>query len=172
MKKRGRKYHWHVIYIRPRSEKKAYLDLLDNGVDTYLPLIKTLKQWSDRKKWVEEPLFKSYLFVRVSPKEYFTALNASVYTIRYITFEGKAVPVPEQQIEAIKTFITQEETRNVDLSDYKPGKSVEVIEGPMKGLQGNMVRVLGKQKIRVEIEGVGKALFIEIPAAFLRILGD
>ena len=166
------KYYWHAVYIRPRSEKKAYLDLLDMGIKVYLPLIKTLKQWSDRKKWIEEPLFKSYLFVKVSPREYFDALNASVHVIRYITFEGKAVPIPEQQIEAIKVFINQEETRNVDLSDYEPGKSIKVVEGPMKGLQGNLVRVLGKKKVRVEIAGVGKALFIEIPASFLRILDE
>lgn len=170
MELRRFKHNWHALYTRPRSEKKAFQDIQDAGIEVYLPVIKTLKQWSDRKKWVEEPLFKSYLFVKVSPREYFNALNASVHAVRYITFEGKAVPIPYQQIEAIKTFITQEETRNIDLTDFEPGKNIEVIEGPMKGLQGSLVRVLGKQKVRVEIAGVGKALFIEIPASFLRIL--
>jgi len=163
-------YYWHALYTRPRSEKRAWEDLKEAGIESYLPMVKTLKQWSDRKKWVEEPLFRSYIFARVSVKEYFEVLNASIHVVRYITFEGKAVPIPPQQIEAIKTFIAQGENLNIDTSSLVPGQLVEVIEGAMKGLQGNLVRVLGKQKVRVEIAGVGKELFVEIPAAFLRTI--
>ena len=161
-------YHWYAIYTRPRSEKKAYDQLLDTGIESYLPLIKTLKQWSDRKKWVEEPLFRSYVFVRVSEKEYYDALNSTPHTVCYVSFEGKAVPIPPVQIEAMKTYIKQGDLGDQDLSGYEPGQEIEVTRGPMKGLKGRLVRVLGKKKVRVEIEGVGKALYLELPAGLLK----
>ena len=160
-------YNWHAIYTRPRSEKKAFIELEEKGIETYLPLVKTLKQWSDRKKWVEEALFKSYIFVRVSQKEYYDAINM-FYTVRYICFEGKAVPIPPPQIEAIKIYINQEENLNVDMSAYKSGEAVHIIEGPMKGLQGTLVRVSGKSKLRIEIDGVGKAVYVNIAGAHVR----
>ena len=55
---------WYALYTKSRNEKKAHSALVSSGIDSFLPLIKNLKQWSDRKKWVEEPLFRSYLFVQ------------------------------------------------------------------------------------------------------------
>ena len=164
-------YHWHAIYTRPRSEKKALIELEEKGIETYLPLIKTLKQWSDRKKWVEEPLFRSYIFVKVSEKEYYDVINM-YNAVRYITFEGKAVSIPPQQIEAIKIYITQEENLNVDLSSYESGQAVHIIEGPMKGLQGTLIRVTGKNKVRIEIDGIGNAVYVNIPGAYIRKLNE
>lgn len=163
-------YNWLAIYTKPRSEKKAYDQLLQSGIEAYLPLVKTLKQWSDRKKWVEEPLFRSYVFVRVSEKEYYNALNANPYTVRYITFEGKAVSIPPAQIEAMKNYIEQGDFGDSDFSGLEPGQEIEVNGGPMKGLRGRLVRVASKQKVRVEIDGVGKALYLEVPGSMLRIV--
>ena len=56
---------WYAIYTKPRTEKKACEELTCKGISTYLPVVKTLKQWSDRKKWVEKPYFPGYLFVRI-----------------------------------------------------------------------------------------------------------
>jgi len=164
------KYQWFAAYTRPRSEKKAYDLLLRSGTEAYLPLVKTLKQWSDRKKWVEEPLFRSYVFVRVSEKEYYNALNANPHTVRYITFEGKAVPIPPAQIEAMKNYIEQGDFGDRDLSGLEPGQEIEVTGGPMRGLRGRLVRAASKQKVRVEIDGVGKALYLEVPSSMLRVL--
>ncbi len=100
--------HWYALYTKSRNEKKVHQLLEEAGIESYLPLIKTLKQWSDRKKWVEEPLFKSYIFVQVQANQYYHVLNIPGI-VRYITFEGKAVIVPEKQILAIKQFLNNEE---------------------------------------------------------------
>ena len=55
--------HWHALYVRSRSERKVLTQLEEMGVEAYLPLITLIKQWSDRRKKVEEPLFKSYVFI-------------------------------------------------------------------------------------------------------------
>ncbi|MBM3931167.1 MAG: antitermination protein NusG, partial [Sphingomonadales bacterium] len=74
---------WHVVYTLPRHEKKAARELELQGLEHWLPLHKVRKQWSDRRKWVEEPLFRSYLFVLVTPKTYFDILN-TYGIVRYL----------------------------------------------------------------------------------------
>ena len=101
MKVLKRNYRWYAIYTRSRSEKKLYKELLDKGVESYLPLKKELRVWSDRKKWVESPLFTSYVFVKVSEREYYDAIS-SHWAVRYVCFEGRAVPIPDSQIESLK----------------------------------------------------------------------
>ncbi|HDO06779.1 MAG TPA: hypothetical protein ENG85_03760, partial [Bacteroidetes bacterium] len=66
---------WYALYVRSRTEKKVAVELEGADIDFYLPLEKRLRQWSDRKKWVEEPLFRSYIFVHITQKEYYKVLQ-------------------------------------------------------------------------------------------------
>ena len=66
---------WYALYVKSRAEKKVAADLSANSIEYYLPLQKVLKQWSDRKKWVEEPLFRSYVFVRIISDDYYKVLQ-------------------------------------------------------------------------------------------------
>ena len=158
---------WFALYTRSRAEKQVYELLHSAGIDTYLPLVRTLKQWSDRKKWVEEPLFRSYIFVFISQSEYYDVLNIPG-TVRYITFEGKAVPIPPQQIEAIRQFIkTGYQLPDAEV-DLPPGSKVDIIAGPMKGINGELLEVMGKTKVRIEIDGLGQSVYVEIPASHIR----
>jgi len=161
--------NWYAVYTLPRAEKKAYAELVRDGIDAYLPLMRTLKQWSDRKKWVEEPLFRSYIFVNISEKRYFDVLNTTGVA-RYITFEGKAVPIPPQQIEAVRFFLSSDDPLPENMEQYLPGQSVEVIKGPLKGLFGELIHLAGKQKVKVEISAVGQSIFVTIPITHMRII--
>jgi len=160
---------WFAVYSKPRFEKRAYSGLMEAGIDTFLPLIKTLKQWSDRKKWVEEPLFRSYLFVHIVKSDYFRVLNTSG-VVRYIRFEGKAVPVPPQQILAIKQYLNSEEIIQESQTTFDIGDTVEVFRGELKGLTGNLVKIQGRQKVKIEIESIGQSIILTIPKSYLRIL--
>jgi transcription antitermination factor NusG len=141
--------------------------LLKAGIEAYLPLRKVLKYWSDRKKWVEEPLFRSYIFVHISEADYLTVLNVPG-AVRYITFEGKAVPIPPQQIQAIKQFVaTGEDLPEVDLQ-LSPGDSIDIIAGPMKGIEGTLVKIHGKKKVKIEISGLGRAVYLDLPASHIK----
>jgi len=130
--------------------------------------MRTLKQWSDRKKWVEEPLFRSYLFVQISQNDYYNVLNTPG-VVRYISFEGKAVPVPPQQIEAIKHFLSDDDTPMTDNMEFNPGDTVEIIKGPMHGLLGEYVEEAGRHKIRIEISVVGQSVLVTVPLAHLKV---
>ncbi len=160
---------WYALYTKSRNEKKAHSALVSSGIDSFLPLIKNLKQWSDRKKWVEEPLFRSYLFVHIFPSDYYKVLN-TFGVVRYITFEGKAVPVPPQQILAIKQYINAEEILPERVRDFEAGDKVEIFRGPLKDLSGNLIRVQGKQKVKIEIESIGHSITLTIPQSYLRII--
>lgn len=159
---------WHALYVRSRSEKKVLSQLEDMGFQAYLPQITVVKQWSDRRKKVEEPLFKSYVFVRSNDKEYISILN--VYgVVKFVTFEKKAVVVPENQILAIKKFVSDyehgEEYKMSNNEDLKVGQMVRIINGPMKGLVGKLEQIQNKRHLIVYIEVVGQFIPVHIPRA-------
>ena len=163
--------NWYAIYTNPRSEKKVAAELIRRGTEAYLPLVRTLRQWSDRKKWVEEPLFRSYVFVHITPGQYYDILNADG-VVRYVTFEKKAVVVPPQQIEAVKRFIDQNEDIVGSVEQFSPGKTVEVSRGPLKGLLGELVNVKGKHRVRIEVAAVGQSVFLTMPMSYLRVISQ
>ena len=159
---------WYAIYVKSRTEKKVAVELEAEDIDFYLPLEKRLKQWSDRKKWVEEPLFRSYIFVHIENKDYYRALVRN--TVKYITFEGKAVPVPPQQIEAVKMYLNEKEPIQPNDEDWETGKEVEVMAGKLTGLKGVLLEAKGRTRVKVEIEVVGSAIILQIPKSKLRLV--
>ena len=159
---------WYAVYCRSRFEKKAFELLTETGIETFLPLIRTLKQWSDRRKWVEVPLFRSYIFVHIIPKDYLKVLNIDGI-VRFITFEGKAVPVPPKQITAIRRFLNTEKDYNISPDVLTIGNVVEIQRGSLMGLKGNLVDIQGKKKVKIEIEAIGKSIYLTIPKSYLKI---
>lgn len=152
---------WYAIYVRSKAEKKVALELSRVGIDHYLPLKKVLKQWSDRKKWIEEPLFKSYIFVHIAQSDYYKALQIHG-AVKYITFQGKAVAIPPMQIDAIRYYLSEKEPEEIDFNQWKKGQKVEVISGSMAGLIGKMVQLKGKNWLIIEIEAIGHSINIQI----------
>ena len=156
--------HWYALYVKSRAEKKVLTQLEEQGVEAFLPLVTRLKQWSDRKKKVEEPLFRSYVFVHSTEKEHYPILN--VYgVVRFVTFEHKAVVVPDNQIIAIKRYIDdfKEEENNLKDIELKEGQMVRIIAGPLMGLIGRLRSVKNKKYLIVYIEAVGQYISVNIP---------
>ncbi|MCD4772984.1 MAG: UpxY family transcription antiterminator [Bacteroidales bacterium] len=156
-------YNWYALYTRPRWEKKVYNELNNCGFEAYLPLIKKVKQWSDRTKKVEEPLIRSYVFVKTSEKEYYDILNVDG-AIRYIFFEGKAAPIPEWQIDALRKTLENQLSFKLTNEKLKPGEKVKIKEGPLKGTKGEIIQIKGKNNLVIRIENIGYNLLIEIEA--------
>lgn len=163
-------YAWYAVYTKPNAEKKilAYLD--ENEIESYLPLKKTLRQWSDRKKWVEEPVFRCYLFVKVSHKEFFKVLETTG-VVKYVTFGGTPQTIPDTQIENIKILVGQQE-REIFLSheNIEKGKKAEVLFGPFKGMQGEIVKIYGNSRIAIRIDALGCNLYANIKKDEVRMI--
>jgi transcriptional antiterminator RfaH len=160
------KINWYAAYTNSRAEKKVLKELQQQGIEAYLPIQKKLRQWSDRRKWVEEPLIRCYIFVRIDKKNYYQVLNTRG-VVRYITFEGKAVPIPDKQIDVLKKLVATEADVEVTAENLSPGDKVRVVSGPLHGLEGDMVDYRGNHRVMVRIDHIGQQLLVSIPAGFL-----
>lgn len=154
-------FSWHVIYTKSRQEKKVAEFLNEKGIEYYLPTITVLKQWSDRKKKVEEVLFKSYVFVCVDEKNYYDALKANG-AVRYVSFKGKAAIIPDKQMDLIKNAIDNKLEFDVSTEFFSKGKTVKIGFGPFKGITGEIVAWSGKKKLLIRIQEIGYSLLVKI----------
>ncbi len=160
---------WYAVYTKPRNEKKIVKLLSEKEINAYIPLLKRLKKWSDRRKWVEDPLLKSYVFVNIDKRQYYDVLNTDG-VVKYVTFGGKAVPIPEKQIDVLRRLVATEADIEVAPGKFKPGDRVEIRTGTLFGLSGELVEFKGKKLVLMRIEHIGQSLLVNIPAAFLEIV--
>jgi transcriptional antiterminator RfaH len=165
----GNEKFWYAVYTKSRNEKKLALLLKDLNIEHYLPLVKKLKRWSDRRKWVESPLFSSYIFVHINESDYYKVLGVPG-VVRFVSFEGIKTKIRDIEIEAIKKYVETGEEILDNEDDFIPGKKVKVIRGQFKDLQGRLVQILGKQRVKIEIEAVGKSVFLRIPMGSLVVI--
>jgi len=160
---------WFAIYTKARNEKKVYERLMEKGVESYLPLIKTLRQWSDRKKWVEVPLLSSYVFVRV-PQHQLREVIQVDGAAKFISFEGKPAAIPDKQIDNLRLLVNGEADIEVTGEKLAPGDPVEVTTGSLRGLTGELIKINNRNKVVVRIDRLDINLIIKIQKAFLRKL--
>jgi len=161
-------YSWYALYTRSRQEKKVYKELTDQSIEAYLPLEIKIRQWSDRKKKVEEPMIRSYVFVKSSEKEYYDILN-TFGAVRYVTFEGKAAPIPEWQIDAMKKMLNHNLPHHYSDERFLKGEQISITDGPLKGFDGEVVNdSAGKQKVIIRVANIGYSLVINSPLAFVK----
>jgi transcriptional antiterminator RfaH len=165
------KSFWYAVYTRPHHEKKIDATLKREDVTSFLPLQSTIKQWSDRKKKVVEPMFSCYLFVFISQREYYKVLNIPG-VIRFVSFEGKAVQIPEKQIKIVKEI--QEcryEFEEVNY-DFQKGNKVKIKFGNLKGIKGELISYNSKKRVLLRIEEINKSLLINVPLNYLELVNS
>jgi len=162
-------YHWYAIYTKPRWEKKIHAKLLTKGIDSWCPLQKIEKQWSDRKKIIEEPLFKSYVFIRINIK---TEERAKVMmtdgVVNFVYFLGKPAVIKDKEVALIKHYLLEKDARIeiFSIQGFKENEMVKVNCGVFMDETGKVIRA-GKKKVYVELKGLGQVMTVEFPVAFL-----
>lgn len=162
-------YKWYPIYTRSRAEKKTQTELSKKNIIAYLPLKKVLRQWTDRKKIVEEPLLKSYLFVYISAKEYTEVL--STYGVsRFIYFSGKIADIPNKQLEDLKLLLANEEELDVVEHEISPGEKVWIKAGPFKGIIAELVSLKSRKSLVLRLQHLGYAIQINTSMGFIEPL--
>lgn len=148
--------HWYVVYTKPRWEKKVAELLTRAGIENYCPLNKVTRQWSDRKKEILEPFFKSYVFVRVSESQKWQVMDFPG-AISYIYWLGKPAVVPAAEIEMIKAFLSTHEKVYLRQINIGAGDKIKVRSGAFLNLEGTVVALKGKQ-IQIQIPSLSIAL--------------
>lgn len=163
---------WHAIYVHSRAEKKVHAELARKGIEAFLPLQRKLRQWSDRKKWVEIPLISGYVFVRITRKFYDVVLQTD-NVMQYVRFEGKAAVIRDQDIEILKKMLGQSEIEvEITMEDLHPGVLVEINTGPMMGFRGELISFHGNNKVALRIPPLGFTVMVESPTSNLTIVKE
>lgn len=158
---------WYAVYTRPRSEKLVFNRLLEAGIETYLPLQRTYRMWSDRKKLVEKPLLSSYIFVKTNRKN-FPAVFKINGVVKFVSFEGQPVAIPQYQIDVLRLLIDSDAQIEVTSDKFAPGDNVEVISGSLIGLRGELIKTGSRNRVLIRIDKLEQNLMLKIPKTFLR----
>ena len=157
---------WIAVYTKPRHEKTVEKELQKKGFEVYLPLLKQRRKWSDRKKWVEFPLFRSYIFVKTEIKNALFVLQ-TLGVVKVVKFGGEVAVIQNDSIQAIKLMI--EGGYSPEATDYfVKGDPVEVKDGPLKGLVGEVIRVDNHDRLLVRVDAIQHSVSIQINRAFLK----
>lgn len=138
---------WYAVYTKPRWEKKVAAGLVFKGIEAYCPLNRVVKQWSDRKKTVELPLFTSYVFVcaEEGQKE---AIRRTAGVINFVYWNGKPALLREEEIAAVREFVEKYQNIVLEPLGLMVGAQVAIPEGIFKGQTGEVVKV---ERKRVEV---------------------
>jgi len=154
------KKNWYAVYTKPRWEKKVHATMTTRGLESYCPLNKVRKQWSDRIKLVEEPLFKSYVFVHV-PEEDQTRVRMVDGVLNYVYWQGKPAVIKEKEIEDIRRFLNEYQDVQLQSLDFQPHDKVLIRTGVLMDKEAMVQRVL-HQTVEVVIESLGYKLVAQI----------
>ncbi|HLF44997.1 MAG TPA: UpxY family transcription antiterminator [Chitinophagaceae bacterium] len=151
---------WLAVYTRPRWEKKVNQLLEEKGVERYCPLNKVRRKWSDRMKVVEEPLFKSYVFVKVNNDDR-TEVRMTPGVINFVYWQGKPAIIREKEINIIKRFLDEYEDVEARPVDIKINQRVRINAGPMIEQEGKVLNIKNKT-VTVAIDSLGYILIASI----------
>lgn len=156
--------YWYALYTKSRAEKKVQDQLIEKGIESYLPLKRELRQWSDRKKWVETPIISSYIFIRIPLADYRKVFDIPGI-VAYVSHKGKAVVIPDEEMEAMRKTVENKLSFSVESSSLKKGQQVMVTSGPLAGVKGKITKINGQKKLYIEISQIGYTLVVNLDEA-------
>lgn len=139
---------WFVFIVKSKHEIKISELLTKMGIENYCPVIKEVRQWSDRKKTITRPLIPRYIFVYI-PENGRDKVFVTKEVIKCLFWQGKPAVVPKSAIETLKSYLNKEAITHVQLSNIEKGQSVEIKSGAFKNQVGT---VLDRNLKRVRIE--------------------
>ncbi len=160
--------NWHAIYVNSRSEKKVTELLQAKSIEAYIPIIKTMQQWSDRKKMVELPLLNGYVFVNITQLKKDTVLQTRG-VVNFVRSEGKIAVIRDIEIDRLKQLELlgyHMEAIGMD-RQYKEGDKIKISSGVLKGIEGYVVEALEFRYIEVLLESIGQCIRVKLPKELL-----
>lgn len=161
---------WHVLYVKSRWEKKVHESLQDMSLESFLPQVKKVRQWSDRKKTILTPLFPSYVFVNINTSlEFHQALSVNG-ACAYISFGKEYGRVTEQEIEQLKLLVGVKDITDVVINKDRPkvGDVKKIGYGPLSGLECKVIKNGNLNKIIVQIQSLQQNITASIPACYFK----
>ncbi|RYJ37866.1 NusG antitermination factor [Flavobacterium anhuiense] len=151
--------NWYVVYTKPKWEKKVADKLNQLGIECYCPLITQVKQWSDRKKKIEMPLFNSYVFVQLPDSERNLVFQVAG-VVRYLFWLGKPAIVKDQEIEIIKKSLKATNISDISVSTFQVGDKIKLESGAFSN-QNAIVQEVSNSYYVLVLEALGCVLKIK-----------
>ena len=162
---------WFALYTKPRSEFKAAEQIDKAGIQYYLPSVTKVKQWSDRKKKVTEPLLKGYIFIYANERERIISLE-QYSVVRCLTERGRAAKIPEWQINNLKKMLSTESDVLVK-EGLVPGVKIKIKEGPFEGVIGVLREIDNEKTLAVSIDLLNRSVVAHLPKeSIIEIIKD
>lgn len=160
---------WYAVYTKPRWEKKVFNLMVGKGMEAYCPLNRVRKKWSDRLKWVEEPLFKSYVFVRIPAGEQ-TRVRMVSGVVNFVYWLGRPAVIKDKEIEIIRKFMNEYSDVRVEPLQLHTDAKVTILQGALMDKEATVIKVLNN-KVLVNIESIGYSLVATVEKSNLAMTG-
>jgi len=160
--------NWYAVYTRPRWEKKVSELLTRKKIENYCPMNQVMKQWSDRKKLVEVPLFSSYVFIKADITNH-TAIKQTDGLVNFVYWLGKPAVIKESEIDTIKEFLLQYQNVQLEKIAVNVNDRIRVSNGPFQMLEGDVMEVKSKS-VKVCLPSLGYAMIAEVDIANVEVL--
>lgn len=157
---------WYVLYVKSKYERKIESSLKQKEIEVFLPMIKTIRQWSDRKKVIEKPLFPSYIFVKVNYALDLNKILSMEGACSYIRFGNEYAVAREDEIRNIQYLINYNGIlEDVEISDQllSVGKKYKIHNGPLTGLECVIIRMENKDRIIIQVESLKQNIYATLP---------
>jgi len=159
---------WFALWTRSRHERTVFDQLLQRGIDAFLPTTPRWSRWKDRKKKIDWPLFPGYCFGRFAPADRLPVLKCTG-VVGIVSFNGELAPVPDEAIEDIRTLVNSALPCD-PCPMLKTGMPVEVIHGPLKGVTGRLQRKGSQARLVLSVDLIGRGVSVQVDAADVRPL--
>jgi len=159
---------WHAVYVSSRTEKKISEMLNNKGLEAYVPIVKTMRQWSDRKKMVEMPLLNGYVFVKINSNENEKVMQTKG-VVNFVRSEGKIAIIRDVEIDRLKQLVElgyHLEASGINKT-HKEGDKVKITSGVLKGIEGFVIEAGENRQIEVLLESIGQCIKVKLPSELL-----
>lgn len=153
--------NWYALYTKPRWEKKIDAQLIKKGITSWCPVQKIERQWTDRKKIIDDPLFKSYVFVYIDIANKLDVLLTDG-VLNFVHFLGKPAIINENEILLIKKYLSETDAKIsvISTEGFKEQMKVKVSHGLFMNNVGTVVKG-GKKRVYVQLESLGQVMVVE-----------
>ena len=159
---------WYAVYTRPRWEKKIS-ELLDKkNIENYCPLNTVVRRWSDRVKKVSEPLFNSYVFVRIPEEQQFEVKQVTGI-INMVYWLNKPAVIKDREIQAIRDFLDEYKNVRLEKTNVNVNDMVRVLSGPLMEYEGNVVGVRSNT-VKIVLPSLGYLMVAEVERSNVEVL--
>ncbi len=161
---------WYAVYTRPRWEKKVAEILTHKKIENYCPLNKVVRQWSDRKKIVLEPLFTSYVFVKTNPQQH-AEIRKIHGIINFVYWLNKPAIIRDEEIEIIREFLNEHMNVQIQKTPVNINDPVKVIKGPLMDYEGNVIAIKSKT-LKILLPSLGYMMIAEVEKTSIKIISN